>query len=99
MPFGVGIMTARRVQVTGSREPSWQTVARILAERMENHAHCAFHSLTRAVPDDCPFCADREAYRIWTAKARYVQPAPDPTARLVRLEDVPRSDHVTRAAP
>lgn len=51
-----------------TREPSWRAVADILADRMYHHSRCDQHPEAEAVPDDCPFCADRAAYRLWQTK-------------------------------
>lgn len=69
-----------------SREPSWREVARVLAERMEvaaghagaadphdtrGHTGCS-HSVAQADPDNCPFCADRDAFLLYQRKLRSV---------------------------
>jgi len=47
---------------------SWKTVALLLGARMKNHAYCPErHKPLR--PDECPFCADLEAYLRFKAKA------------------------------
>lgn len=48
---------------------TWRDVARELGERMEHHAFCDDHEPSEAVPDSCPFCADRAAYRRYLRKA------------------------------
>jgi hypothetical protein len=67
-----------------SREPSWRRVAEILAERLSHSAPRAGsvsplditeadgcrHSEAEAVPEACPFCADRAAFQVFQAKAR-----------------------------
>lgn len=58
---------------------SWQALARILGERMENHAYCDEHSRADADPATCPYCHDRWAHDQYTAKigARPTPPAGD----------------------
>jgi hypothetical protein len=51
-----------------AREPSWQTVAAALADRMQHQAHCGYHRETEADPDCAP-CRDRAAFRMWQQKA------------------------------
>lgn len=51
-----------------AREPSWQTVAAALADRMQHQAHCARHGESNVDPD-CASCRDRSAYRMWQRKA------------------------------
>ena len=63
--------------------PTWREVAAVLAERL-SHASCPDHAETRAVPQDCPFCADRAAYRLWQRKNR-AHPLTAPAA--VRVVD------------
>lgn len=53
--------------------PSWRAVANELAARLEHHARCGQHREADADPENCPFCADRAAYRLWERKAG-VQP-------------------------
>ena len=49
------------------RLPGWAEVARILGERLENHAGCPEHPEETPVRD-CPFCEDRIAYRLFERK-------------------------------
>lgn len=48
---------------------SWRTVAIVLARRLEEHAACAAHPESSPDPD-CPFCADRAAYRVFERKMK-----------------------------
>lgn len=48
--------------------PSWREVAGVLAERMANNAYCNTHLETEP-GQDCPFCKDRAAYRLWERKS------------------------------
>ena len=50
------------------RTPTWRAVTDALAERMSYHAHCDYHPEAEADPD-CPFCKDRDAYRLWERKS------------------------------
>lgn len=63
--------------------PTWREVAAVLAERL-SHASCPDHPEPQAVPQDCPFCADRAAYRLWQRKSRI---HPLTTAGAVRVTD------------
>lgn len=67
------------------RLPSWRRVADVLAERLRHAAAAAGsvppnlpercdvrgcgHREANADPDNCPFCADRAAYRLWEKKS------------------------------
>ena len=51
-------------------QQSWRAVADLLASRMANHAHCAAHPKRDADVQNCPFCADRDAYLKWQDKKR-----------------------------
>lgn len=67
-----------------TQNPTWREVARILARRLEHQAALAGaagsqlealavgcpHRLSEADPENCPFCADRAAYRLWVRKER-----------------------------
>jgi hypothetical protein len=50
--------------------PTWREIAELLAGRIAAHADCPDHPETSAVPDRCPFCADRAVFRRFQAKAR-----------------------------
>lgn len=47
---------------------SWHAIAKALADRMQYHAYCYAHKTP--MPDDCPFCADREAYERYQNKVK-----------------------------
>lgn len=49
---------------------TWREVAAQLARRLEHHADCPDHAEAAAVPQECPFCADRAAFRTWQRKNR-----------------------------
>lgn len=51
-----------------TREMSWRSVADALAARLYHRCYCDQHPESRAEPINCPFCADRAAYRMWQAK-------------------------------
>jgi len=55
------------------RLPSWRGVAGRLAARMQNHAYCDAHRENEPDVGNCPFCADREAYRLWQRKVAEVR--------------------------
>jgi hypothetical protein len=49
---------------------TWQQVASALAARLARRAKCNRHPNPEdGDPDVCPFCADRDAYLRWQAKA------------------------------
>jgi hypothetical protein len=48
---------------------TWHEIADQLAWRMQYHARCDAHPEREADPDNCPFCADRAAYRAWQTKS------------------------------
>jgi hypothetical protein len=50
------------------RLPSWKDVAATLAHSLAEHAHCDRHPESDPY-DGCPFCEDRDAYRLWERKA------------------------------
>lgn len=69
---------------------SWQQLAHALGARMVHHAYCGDHPLAEAVPDDCPFCADRDAYLRYQRKAgKRADPLDD--ADTVSLSEVRQS--------
>lgn len=72
-----------------ARPPSWQAVAAALAHRMAHHARCPQHPAADAVPDDCPWCADRAAYQLYLDKAGLDWPKPERhrTVSLTELRD------------
>lgn len=51
-----------------AREPSWQAVAAVLADRVQHLAYCENHREDAADPDCAP-CRDRSAFRLWQRKA------------------------------
>lgn len=63
----------------------WKDVANALADRMQHHAHCEDHPEAAAVPDRCPFCADRAAYRMWETKTKQRHVDPDADAPLIDI--------------
>lgn len=72
---------------------SWENIAHRLASRMMHHAYCSDCEETR--PDDCPFCADIEAYQRYVAKCRETGRTPAAVSSfdnspIVRLEDLMR---------
>lgn len=67
---GMSVAIARRVPSPRAvKAPSWREIAKILAARVENYAHCAVHDLAHADPASCPFCDDRAAYQMYQRKA------------------------------
>lgn len=51
-------------------EPSWRTVAYMLADRLENNDFCHDHSaIEDGLAEGCPFCQDREAMRVFRSKS------------------------------
>ena len=50
-----------------TQKPSWEEVAKALADRMWHHAYCPeLHEPPK--PDTCPFCADKVAYEMYRKK-------------------------------
>jgi hypothetical protein len=66
---------------------SWRAVANELAHRMQHHVYCDAHPEAEADPENCPFCADRAAFRLWQRKAGVV-PKAEPVG-----ETLPVSSH------
>lgn len=48
-----------------------EQAARVMAERLQHQAVCKVHPEAEANVDDCPFCADRHAYRLWQAASKF----------------------------
>lgn len=62
------------------RKMSWRAIADALAERLVLNEPCRAHDAEQ--PDDCPFCADAEAMRLYREKggtARAWEPPADAT--------------------
>lgn len=51
-----------------SRELSWRAIADTLAARLQNHAFCETHPESEPA-EECPFCRDRAAFRLWERKS------------------------------
>lgn len=65
---------------------TWRQVAEVLAHRLVNHAYCEVHPESRP-GEQCPFCDDRAAYRLWQRKAGVQDPPPytGPTVDILEL--------------
>jgi hypothetical protein len=59
-----------------ARQPSWETVARALGERMSYRDFCEAHPASDPDVDGCPFCKDRAAYQMFADKAGIQPPSP-----------------------
>lgn len=65
---------------------TWRRMAEVLARRLESHAYCESHPESRP-GEGCPFCRDREVYRLWQRKAGVQDPPPytGPTVNILDL--------------
>jgi len=66
---------------------SWRQVAAMLAARLVNHAFCETHGDANPDPD-CPFCADREAYKAYVAAGGYDFRPPPYTGPTVSVHEL-----------
>lgn len=57
-----------------SKQPTWREVAVRLGERMRHHSYCPEHPEAESDSDNCPFCADREAFAQYIVKKRSTSP-------------------------
>lgn len=68
---------------------SWQQIAHALAARVQNFAHCdTHHTIALGLQEGCPFCQDREALRLYEAKAGPL-PSKEPEGREVPIHQIP----------
>lgn len=75
------------------RDESWRSVSFALARRLSHAAgdySCNAHSVSEADVERCPFCADRDAYRRFVAKARY-DPWAAPAGMNIPLSEIRES--------
>lgn len=70
------------------RQPSWRSIADLLASRLMHHAWCEQHADPEE-DQDCPFCDDIRAYIAYLERGGTSRIAPLPAdAVFVRIEDI-----------
>ena len=75
-----------------SKEPSWQQIAHMLAERLANNDQCDQHDdIDDGVSQGCPFCKDRKVMRAYRRKAGLDGPM-RPEGKAIPLHEVAYTD-------